>query len=223
MSGAAPNATRLTVLGSHRGPRGRATRRTVSRLTNWGLAILCFACGSTEPPADPSPDAAPMDAAPDAADVAPATPGADAQPESAPDRGPSPPASDFPLHIGLGTQRFDPVDHGAVALLRRGCQGAQHVWISLRSPTLEPGEHLVTLSARRADDAREAVPPYSLELPWTPDPEGGAALLGVQFVIFDPLLVVDADVDLHAEVEAADERIGRAVRRLRIEWGPDDC
>ncbi len=136
--------------------------------------------------------------------------------------GPAPPESDFELTLGLGTQRFTPADHGAVALLQRGCQGAQHVWISLRSPALQPGPYLMTLSARRVD-GQEAVPAHQLEFDWLAAPDGGAELVGVQLVIFDPLTVVDAEVDVFAEVPTDDGQVGRAVRRLRVEWGPDDC
>lgn len=161
--------------------------------------------------ADAGPDAMPArpDAAPEAADAGP--------PE-----GPPQPASDFALGLGLGIDRFVEVEHGATAALQRGCQGAQHVWLSLRSPALEPGAYVMTLSAARAGDGVEAVPAHDLEFPWTAAGEG-AELLGVQLVIFDALLVVDAEVDVRVEVQAGDGRVGRAVHRLRIEWGPDDC
>ena len=32
-----------------------------------------------------------------------------------------------------------------------------------------------------------------------------------------------SDADIHAEVRAPDGRVGRALRRVRIEWGADAC
>lgn len=192
-----------------------------------GLMLTLGACDGSESgaPADSATaDSAPADAhveadaAVDAADALDGAPDADLAAADAPES----PASDFDLILGLGERAFAPTEHGAVALLQRGCQGAQHIWISLRSPDLAPGPYLMTLSARQTD-GQEAIPAHQLEFDWVAVDGGGAELVGVQLVVFDPLAVVDAHVDVFAEVPAGDGRIGRAVRRLRVEWGPDDC
>lgn len=190
------------------------------------LTLGLLACGeeaSTTPvdaaDASRAEDASPPDDPRDAGVGAGET-DADAAPAV---EGPPAPESDFELSLGIGERRFTAVEHGAPALLQRGCQGAQHVWISLRSPALAPGAYLMTLSATRAADGAEAVPAHDLEFDWVPAAEGGAELVGVTLVVFDPLAVVDAEVDVHAAVRTDDGRVGRAVRRLRVEWGPDDC
>lgn len=203
------------------------TSRVVCRALGGIIAgLLLTACGADEGPGAPLDAALDMRAtdagAAEDADLLDATDRTDA--DAASEAGPPPPASDFAVHLGLGARQFTPVEHGATALLQRGCQGAQHVWLSLRSPALQPGDYTIALSAARADDGREVVPPYRLNLPWTADPDGGAALVGVQFVIFDALEVVEADIDVLAEVEETPGgRVGRTVLRLRIEWGPDEC
>lgn len=186
------------------------------------MALALPGCGDDDrstasDAADPTDAGLPADSA--AADGPDHTPGSDA---ATADAGPAPPPSDFPLDIGLGERSFDPIAHGDVALLQRGCQGAQHIWIGLRSPSLPPGDHIITLALNRAVDGAEAVPPHQLELPWVAYADG-AELLGVTLVVFDPLAVVDAEADIHVAVEAPDGRIGRAVRRVRVEWGPDAC
>jgi len=187
-----------------------------SRFGGWGLAVLLAACGAEEPPPTaPAPEDA-LDAGPIAdADLA------DRGPQE-PDVGPRPPASDFPLALGVGETTFVPLAHGEVALLQRGCQGAQHIWVSLHSPALPPADYLLRLSLLRLSDGYEVVPEHTLELPW--DPHGdGSALLGVTLVIWDPLPIVEAVGDIYAEVEAPDGRVGRATLRVRVEWGPDAC
>lgn len=205
--------------------RASARPRAALVACAWSLGLLLVGCGEGSSGADAADAAREADAALadggrlDSALAADAdAPGTDGAPA-----GPPQPASDFPLSLGLGERSYSAVDHGAVALLQRGCQGAQHVWISLRSPALAPGTYLMTLSATRAADGGEAVPAHDLEFDWVAADDGGAELLGVTLVVFDALAVVDAEVDVLAEVQAGDGRVGRAVRRLRVEWGPDDC
>jgi hypothetical protein len=135
---------------------------------------------------------------------------------------PPEPPTDFVLELGLGHRMFTAAAAGAEAPLQRGCQGAQHVWISLRSPDLQPGDLNNFLRAVRVRDGEEVVPRHSLILPWEGAADG-AALIGVTLVIFDPVAVVGELVDIEVEVEAPDGRIGRAVIRVRVEWGPDAC
>jgi len=177
----------------------------------------CGAADETAPTPDPDAMMAPALDAGLGADPA----GADAGPLE-PDAGPAQPESDFPLALGIGEQAFTAHPHGDVALLRRGCQGAQHVWVSLRTAALPAGDHPLRLSLHRVSDDYAVVPVHTLELPW--DPLGDeVALIGVTLVIFDPLPIVGELGDITAEVDAPDGRTGRAKLRILVEWGPDDC
>lgn len=191
----------------------------------WGallIGLLVAGCGGPDDPAPLIQDMSAEDAAP--ADLGQADAGADvgADADAAGLSDPAPPASDFNLELGLGHRAFSMTPAGTVAPLQRGCQGAQHVWISLRSPDLAPGDLTNYLRAVRVRDGETVVPTHSLVLPWEAD-GSGAALIGVTLVIFDPVAVVGELIDVHAEVEAPDGRTGRAVIRVQVEWGPDAC
>lgn len=128
---------------------------------------------------------------------------------------------DFPLELGGGEDRLTPIADGDEVLLHRGCQGAQHIWISLRAPTLAPALYPVTLAITHPDGA-EAVPAHTIDFDFAPaDP--GAELVGVTLVVFDPLAVIGQPVDIHATVETPEGEVGRDTRRVTVEWGPDAC
>lgn len=176
----------------------------------------CDAAEARAPDAGRDVDATPSVDATDAPDV-------DVAPTS--DAGlvePAAPETDFVLELGLGHDAFRLVRAGDEAPLQRGCQGAQHVSISLRSPNLAPGELAVTLFAVRIRDDAEVVPAYTVVLPWDAG-AAGAELIGLTLVMFDPDAVVGEVVDVHAEVQAPDGRVGRAVMRVQVAWGPDAC
>lgn len=143
------------------------------------------------------------------------------EPEDDPDAPPMP-ESDFAVELGVGEAEFVPIEHGETALLQRGCQGAQHIWVSVRAPALEPGTHRLVLALDRPDDGVEVVPPYGVEYDWDQS-DDGAALYGITLVVFDPLAIVGETGDIHATIEAADGRVGRAILRVHVEWGPDAC
>lgn len=190
------------------------------------LVAFATACGGEDEAATPDAEVNVVDAgvATDAM-VADAVADAAADAHLTSDMGladPPAPPSDFVVELGLGARAFDDVQTGDVAPLQRGCQGAQHVWISLRSPDLDPGDFANTLRAVRVRDGEEVVPSHTLDLLWEPS-ESGAELIGVTLVFFDPVAVVGELVDLHAEVETPDGRVGRTVIRVMVEWGPDAC
>lgn len=153
-------------------------------------------------------------AAPDVAADAAVTPdAASAAPDAAAE-------ASLPLVLGLGERALVPAEEGDEALLQRGCQGAQHIWVSLRAPTLAPGTHALTLALVRADGVL-VVPPYTIEHDWRAA-DVGAELIGVTLVVFDPLAVVGELADIEATV-TADGETGRARLRVRVAWGPDAC
>lgn len=160
----------------------------------------------------------------DAAPMRPDRAATDAMaPDAAPDDMAAPDAAvgDFPLELGGGEEQLTPIADGDEVLLHRGCQGAQHIWISLRAPTLEPALYPVTLAITHPDGA-EAVPAHTIDFDFTAaDP--GAELIGVTLVVFDPLAVIGQPVDIHATVETADGEVGRDTRRVTVEWGADAC
>ncbi|MEZ4432317.1 MAG: hypothetical protein R3F65_07880 [bacterium] len=129
-------------------------------------------------------------------------------------------AEGLPLVLGLGERSLMPVDAGDEAPLQRGCQGAQHIWVSLHAPTLAPGTWPLTLTLVRADGV-VVVPPYTIDYDWRAADEG-AELIGVTLVVFDPLAVVGELADIEATVSAGGET-GRARLRVRVAWGPDAC
>ena len=53
-----------------------------------------------------------------------------------------PPAT---LLLGAGRETFTPIAEGDTLLLARGCQGAQHVWITLRATNVRAITGCVTL------------------------------------------------------------------------------
>lgn len=173
-----------------------------------GLLIAGLAaCGAEEGaagPADTRPDAASVDAAMDAAT----------------DAGLPADAATLPLILGLGEGALRMIEPEGEALLQRGCQGSQHIWVSLRAPTLGPGTYPLTLSLVRADGT-VVVPPYTVDYDWQAT-EAGAEVVGVTLVVFDPLAVVDQLADIEARV-TAQGMTAQARVRVRVVWGPDAC
>jgi predicted small lipoprotein YifL len=160
------------------------------------LAVSGAACGGPGPPVEPPDAARPEDAA-----------GA---------RG--------VLRLGEGEREFRPIEDGDVLLLARGCQGSQHVWMTLRSERMDPRGMVVELSMRRLDDGALVSAMFRLRLSFTPDPSGDyAQLTGLTLQVPMPDdaigrdLVLRGRIEDRAGVEASDER------RVRVAWGPEVC
>lgn len=141
---------------------------------------------------------------------------------------PPPPEEPTPtLRVEVGTGRtgqFTPVAEGDTLRLQRGCQGSQHVFVSLRAWGLAPDKALVTLALRRTGDSQVVSLPYRLRLPFTsPSPTSPAELTGLLLVVPEPAEALGRAVALEASVEdeaghsASDRRAGT------LQWGPDAC
>lgn len=124
-----------------------------------------------------------------------------------------------------GPGRFD-APEGAVLRLQRGCQGAQHVFTSVRvegAAAEEPFELRVTIHRKR-DRALVSVP-LVVRVPLEADPEvsGAVRATGLTPVVESPRDVLDEAAELRVEVLADDGRAGRAMLEGVVKWGPDAC
>ncbi len=128
------------------------------------------------------------------------------------------------LELGTGGPgTFAAVEPGQQVLLQRGCQGAQHIFFSLRATGVVSERPRLTLSVERISDGRVASLAYSLPLPyqrvrgvpyveWT----------GLTPVIEEPADVLNVPVRMRARIED-DGRSAEATRDVTARWGPDSC
>lgn len=131
------------------------------------------------------------------------------------------------LLLGKGDEMFIPVQDGEVSTLHRGCQGAQHLWVSLRLPRHAPDEYAVELQLVDELDSLLA-PPYTLTeetwLAYRPDGQDdeGSEILGLTLVIFDPMSVVGREALVKAKVTVSGETLESRVW-VEVQWGADAC
>ncbi len=135
-------------------------------------------------------------------------------------------AGGLAVRVGTGgVGRFDAPEDG-VLRLQRGCQGAQHVFTSVRIEgvsEVEGFELRVTIHRRR-DGALVSVP-LVVRLPLEADPDvaGAVRATGLTPVVESPRDVLDEASELRVEVLADDGRSGRASLEGVVKWGADAC
>lgn len=128
------------------------------------------------------------------------------------------------LTLGEGEATFRAIEDGDTLLVARGCQGSQHVWITLRSEQMDPRGMIVELAARRADDGTLVSAQFRLRLSFTSDPSGAfAQLTGLTLQIPEPDLALGHDVILSGTIQDRAGLSAIAERRVRIEWGTEVC
>lgn len=118
-----------------------------------------------------------------------------------------------------------PIEDGDVLQIVRGCQGSQHVWITLRTEGLGAPGNVIDISLVRAVDEEPVSETYHLLLSLVPDATGESAqLTGFTLIIPSPDASIGDDLVLRA---SARDRMGRdawASRRVQLEWGePQMC
>ncbi len=135
-----------------------------------------------------------------------------------------PPAGEVSLEVGTGSRGFEPVEDGGLMLLARGCQGAQHVWVSLRAHGVAPERALLDISLRRLRDDEPLSTPFrifrSLERAGESDM---SEVTGLALVVGEPDAVLDESVVLEVAIY---DRLGlevRSAREVTVEWGAEVC
>ena len=137
--------------------------------------------------------------------------------------GDAPPTENGDLQVGTGELEFSPVVEGQTLLLARGCQGSQHVWISLRvNPAFNPRGMVVALDLLRASDGARRSLEFVVRLTFDMGP-GVLQLAGLTLQVPEPDMAIAEDIVLVASVRDSAGRVARASRNVRIAWGTETC
>lgn len=131
------------------------------------------------------------------------------------------PVGDFEVELGTGPERFTPLSMGDTVTLHRGCQGAQHVWVSLKVTGMTEAPISFELSLR--DSTQVLASMYLEGEPWEHTESGTYDQVGLSFVVFDAEAAIGRPLVLGVEVRSAEGRIGYGWREVRVEWGADSC
>lgn len=136
----------------------------------------------------------------------------------------SPEAAELDLELATGADAWTEFEDGAQVGLHRGCQGSQHVFVSVRVRGPSTGRIVVSLAIRRTRDGEQVSLPFELRLPFESSPtEDVREQLGLTVVVPVPSDVVDEEVTIEGEVRDEVGREASAVRRASVRWGADAC
>lgn len=129
--------------------------------------------------------------------------------------------------VEVGTGRpgtWTPFADGDVVRLQRGCQGAQHIFVSVRVRGASEGAITISLSVRRTSDDERVTAPYDVRLPFAVlTPTGEREETGLMAVVFLASEVIGEEVWIDASIVDSAGSGASMRRRAVIAWGPDDC
>ncbi|HYI01200.1 hypothetical protein [Hyalangium sp.] len=135
---------------------------------------------------------------------------------------PQPPMS---LELGTGRQQFTPLNDGDTLGLQRGCQGGQHIFVSLRAWGLPPEPVMVELSLTRTEDEQKVSSPFRVRYLFAQgnDLDAPDELTGLLLVIPEPDKAVGRAVRVTAAVQTDPGDRATHVRTGTLQWGADAC
>lgn len=128
------------------------------------------------------------------------------------------------LRLGEGERGFRAIEDGDTLLVAQGCQGSQHVWMTLQSEGLDPRGVIVQLSLTRHSDGALVTADFDIRLSLVPAPSGTfAQLTGVTLQIPVPDEAIGQDLVLRGRLEDRAGVTATAERRVRVAWGTEIC
>lgn len=131
---------------------------------------------------------------------------------------------DGELELGEGEADFRPIQDSDTLLLARGCQGSQHVWITLRSRDLDPRGMTVRLDLLRQGSEERVSLEFFVRLSFDPDTGGDyAELRALTLQVPMPDEAIGQGLIVRAEVYDRADHGARAERAVQIDWGTEVC
>lgn len=129
------------------------------------------------------------------------------------------------LTVGEGESMLRAIEEGDTLLLARGCQGSQHVWISLRADaSFDPRGMTVRLDLFRARDDLRVSLEFLVRLSFQPDASGSASsLLGLTLQVPMPDIAIGEDLRLEAQITDRAGMTSSATHTVRVAWGTEVC
>jgi len=142
-----------------------------------------------------------------------------------PEAPPPEPSPDMRLEVGAGREQFTPLAEGDTLWIQQGCQGSQHMFVSLRAWGLPSDPVLVELSLTRTDDGKKVSASYRVRYLFAQGSgeEAPDELPGLLLQITDPDAAVGRTVRLSASVETDSGARVADVRTGPLQWGPPSC
>lgn len=138
-----------------------------------------------------------------------------------PDGGPSD-AGPLSLSLGTGQHEFTPIAQNQTLLIARGCQGLQHVWISLRATGIAPrGVHVQLWLTRTSDEVMVSAE-LDTAITFTPNGERDD-LSGLMLVIPLPDAAIGQPLRLEGQITDREGRGTSATVPVTIAWGTEVC
>jgi hypothetical protein len=131
---------------------------------------------------------------------------------------------DGTLELGEGEASFRAIEDGDTLLIARGCQGSQHVWITLRSRDLDPRGMTVRLDLLQQGSEERVSLEFFVRLSFDPDTGGDyAELRALTLQVPMPDDAIGEPLIVRAEVYDRGGHGARAERNVQIDWGTEVC
>jgi hypothetical protein len=135
----------------------------------------------------------------------------------------APPSENGDVEIGVGEADFTAVTDGQTLLLARGCQGSQHVWISLRSnPEFVARGMVVAVDLVRASDGLRRSLEFLVRQSFDVA-AGHNQLVGLTLQVPEPELAIGEALVVVVNIRDSAGRTAHASRNVQLAWGTETC
>ncbi len=134
------------------------------------------------------------------------------------------PSGDPSVELGTGRDSFEAFDDGDTLQLVAGCQGAQHIWTSVRAWGLDPRGTILDVSVTRDSDAMVVSQTFRVRV--SLEPVAGtdyAQVSGLTVVVPEPDLAIGEALTMRLSVTDMEGRTATDERPIMLEWGESAC